>query len=150
MTNEITVTLDITDMTYRQIEQAMDNESEKIKSLYQEPYFDQSDSHKLEKMNETFFRLQYRLGALFVKGESRRLAPMDLLNTSTDDCKISLDNQLNQNAPAAAQTALDLLLYIQHIEGQATRRKIAATALRKAIKKIMSINDTTMPCQEKS
>ena len=56
------------------------------------------------------------------------------LHTSVSDAKISLEGDLRANPPGAARDALALLEALQVREGQTSRRKVAASALRKASK----------------
>lgn len=57
-----------------------------------------------------------------------------LINTSASDCKISLEGELSSDPARAARTAIELLEQLQGREGQASRRKVAASVLRKAAK----------------
>lgn len=58
----------------------------------------------------------------------------NLISTSVGDAKTSLERGLEHDPVKAARTAVDLLEALQGKEGQASRRKIAASALRKAAK----------------
>ncbi|MDT0499673.1 MULTISPECIES: hypothetical protein [unclassified Halomonas] len=59
-----------------------------------------------------------------------------LINTSAHDAKITLEGMLASRPAEAARTALDLLEALQGKEGQASRRKVAASVLRKAAKEL--------------
>lgn len=58
------------------------------------------------------------------------------VHTSVSDAKISLEGVLRTNPLAAARDALALLETLQNKEGQASRRKMAASVLRKAAKSL--------------
>lgn len=57
-----------------------------------------------------------------------------LISTSASDCQISLEGILRNDPAAAGCIALALLEQLQGKEGQASRRKVAASILRKAAK----------------
>lgn len=57
-----------------------------------------------------------------------------LISTSAHDAKITLEGMLDHRAAEAATLALDLLIELRGKEGQASRRKVAASILRKAAK----------------
>lgn len=60
------------------------------------------------------------------------LTPMRFLNTSVADARSSLELILADNPFRAAQEALALLSVLRAREGQASRRQMATTILRKA------------------
>lgn len=57
-----------------------------------------------------------------------------LISTSASDAQITLDGMLAHRTAEAATLALGLLIALRGKEGQASRRKVAATILRKAAK----------------
>lgn len=59
-----------------------------------------------------------------------------LVSTSVSDAKTTLEGMLGQDAFYAANVALTLLQELQGKEGQASRRKLAASILRNAAKKL--------------
>lgn len=59
------------------------------------------------------------------------------LNTSVSDAKISLEGGLRNDAPSTGRDALALLEALQDREGQTSRRKVAASVLRKAAKTLV-------------
>lgn len=56
----------------------------------------------------------------------------NLISTSVNDCKITLQNSIDQDPYLAAQTCLDLISALSDVEGQITRRNMAASMLVKA------------------
>ncbi|MDI5890646.1 hypothetical protein [Halomonas rhizosphaerae] len=59
-----------------------------------------------------------------------------LISTSAHDCKITLEGMLDHRTAEAATLALDLLIALRGKEGQASRRKVAGSILRKAAKQM--------------
>ncbi|WFM72913.1 hypothetical protein [Halomonas sp. CKK8] len=57
-----------------------------------------------------------------------------LIHTSAHDAKITLEGHLQSNPTQAARLAIELLEQLKGKEGQASRRKVAAAILRKAVK----------------
>lgn len=57
-----------------------------------------------------------------------------LLNTSVSDLKSTLECRSNRDPAGAARDAIDLLEALQGKPNQSSRRKVAAAALRKAVK----------------
>lgn len=57
-----------------------------------------------------------------------------LINTSVTDAKSSMERWVESDPAYAAHTAVELLRAIQGMEGQTSRRKMAAAVARKAIK----------------
>lgn len=57
-----------------------------------------------------------------------------LIHTSASDAKITLEGMLKSDPFYAANVALTLLQELKGKEGQASRRKVAASILRKAAK----------------
>lgn len=60
-----------------------------------------------------------------------------LISTSASDCKITLEGLVARRPALAGQYALELLEQLQGKEGQASRRKVAASILRKASKALL-------------
>jgi len=58
----------------------------------------------------------------------------NLISTSVDDCKVTLEGHLRSDPAYTAHIAIQLLEQLQGMEGQASRRKVAGAILRKAVK----------------
>ncbi|MDF9432991.1 hypothetical protein [Chromohalobacter israelensis] len=59
-----------------------------------------------------------------------------LINTSVTDAASSLESGIEHRPAEVARVAVELLEALQGKEGQASRRKMAATIARKALKQL--------------
>jgi len=58
----------------------------------------------------------------------------NMISTSAEDCRITLEGELRRDPANAARTAIDLLEELWDMEGQSSRRKVAGSIIRKASK----------------